>query len=194
MSEFTRPSLVPASGPSGPFVASLALPRSFLQAKDAQDKQCFCKTTTLECLGFISILCLDPMRFIENDALFHIDNVASVRALEKGRSRDAWATTLIRAARVVAAALGCSLFADWERRRSTRNSEVADDLTHILVAKLTDDELRVYLQAGNISFPEPILNWMASPTSDLTMGYRCVMWIHEHFPEVALLRPALVFE
>ena len=176
----------------GPLVASLALPRSFLQKVDLEGKQAFCKTTTLECLAYLAILCLEPLRFIEEEVLFHIDNVASVTALEKGRSRDPWATTIVRAARVVAASLGCSLFAEWERRRSSRGGRIADDLTHNLVAELDEEEIDTYLKTHYIQFPDPILEWMSDPRTDLSLGRRCVVWIREKFPAVCPLYPSFI--
>ena len=180
---------VPSSGLERPLVAALALPRSFLQAEDEKGHKSFCKTTTLECLAYLTVVCLDPMRFVETSALFHIDNGASVLALQKGRSKtDPWATTLVRAARVVAAFLGCSLFTEWERRRSSRNSEIADDLTHNLVSKLNDEELVSYLRLSAFSFPSPILQWMAKPAQDSSLGYRCVEWLRQKYPELNMLK------
>ena len=105
---------IPASNKAKAFVASLALPRHFLQKKDKEGKQAFCKTTMLESLAYLVLLCLHLLRFIEEEKVFHIDNIATVRALEKDRSKDTWATTLVRAlaATVVAASLGCTLFAE----------------------------------------------------------------------------------
>ena len=145
----------------------------------------------MECLAYLAALCIDPMRFAEEDVVFHIDNVASVMALRKGYSKDLLASTIVRASRVVAASLGCSLYATWERRRSTRGSIIADDLTHNLVGSLNREELQAYLDKGLVKFPEPMLEWMAQPKVDLTLGRKCVMWICERFPEVVFLRPNL---
>ena len=182
---------VPATGCDNPLVASLAFPRCFLQAQDSMGKKSYCKTTTLESLAYLAVLCLDPMRFVERDVLFHIDNVASVVALSKGRSRDPWASTLIRATRVVAAALGCSVFAEWERRRSSSCSEIADDLTHNLVGKLSDRELEAYVRGSFLQFPLPILEWMADPKPDSALGRKCVIWLRRQFPELSFLKPLL---
>ena len=159
---------------------------------DDQGKKSFCKTTTLESLAILTTLCLDPLRFIEQEALFHIDNMATVLALEKGHSRDLWASTIVRAARVVAASLGCEIFATWERRRSSRGSIIADELTHNLVACLNDEELSAYILRNTLSFPAPILQWMMKPGRDLTLGRRCVLWVRESFPAVRFLRPQFV--
>ena len=91
-------------------VASLAFPRNFLLAQDSLGHKAFCKTTTLECLGLLGALGTDPLRFAEKEVVFFIDNYACVIAFKKGYSRDEWATTVIRAARVVAAGIGCTLY------------------------------------------------------------------------------------
>ena len=184
--------LVPAKGKEGPLVASLALPRVFLLAKDQEQRKCYCKTTTLESLVFPAALCLDPLRFVGRDVVFHIDNIAAVTALQKGHSKDIWASTLIRASRVIAASIGCTLFSEWERRRSSRQARTVDDLTHNLVAELTDAELFSYLQQSIVEFPEPLQNWMNSPRKDLTLGFECVHWIWRRFPGIKMLRPSLL--
>ena len=164
-------------------VASLALPRCFLLREDDQERKAYCKTTTLESLAYLATLCIDPMRFVGTEVVFHIDNHAAVIALRKGHSRDSWASTIVRAARVVAAALGCSLFSEWERRRSTRGSIIADELTHNLIAVLNDQELQEYLVLGRVEFPEPISQWLANPGPDVGLGMRCVLWMRRYFPE-----------
>ena len=101
-----------------PFVASVAFPRYFLDHVCEDAKKVYNKTMMLEGLAFVTALCLDPSRFVNSKALFHIDNVATIYALKKGYSTDPLTTTVIRAARVVDAGIKCRLFAEWERRRS----------------------------------------------------------------------------
>ena len=157
---------IPAIRIEKPLVASLAFPRSFLTMSDDNDKKVFHKTTMLEGLAFSTVLCLDPLRFVEGEALFHIDNIATCITLEKGHSTDPWATTVARAGRVVAAGIGCSLFAVWERKRSSRESRIVDDLTHNLFTELSQDEVQALLDLGQVAFPTPILQWMARPSVD----------------------------
>ena len=180
---------IPSQFGESPFIASLAFPRSFLQSEDQQGHKAFCKTTTLECLGLLGAMCSDPLRFAEKEVLFHIDNVASVYALSKGHSRDEWATTIVRAACVVASGIGCSLYSKWERRRLTWESCIADDLTHNLVGSLDNKELQAYLSAGKVEFPEPILEWMAKPERDPSLGARILLWLRNEFVGLKILRP-----
>ena len=180
---------VPSSGQNNPLVASLAFPRSFFKSCDEKGHKAYCKTTTLESLAYLAVLCTDPLRFVAQEVVFHIDNFAAVIALKRGRARrDPWASTLIRAARVVASDLGCSIFAVWERRRSSRNSEIADDLTHNLVRNLSDHELRSYIRMNALQFPKPILEWMACPGPDAALGKKCIGWMHQQFPQLPLLK------
>ena len=79
---------IPSKPVEKPIVASLAFPRSFLTSRDDNDKKMFDKTTMLEGLGFLIVLCVDPFRFVEGEALFHIDNIATCITLEKGHSTD----------------------------------------------------------------------------------------------------------
>ena len=171
-----------------PFVASLAFPRHFLQAEDVHGHKSFCKTTTLECLGLLGALCADPMRFAGKEAVFHIDNLASVFLFKKGHCRDEWATTVVRAARVVAAGIGCTLFVEWERRCSSRESIIADNLTHNLLEGLNDRELESYLSYGTVSFEEPILQWMARPKKGPGLGRTIFIWLREQYLGLDMLR------
>ena len=63
--------LVPSRGKEPPLVASLAFPRSFLQAKDSKGHAAYCKTTTLECMGILAAICLDPLRFIQRGSFLY---------------------------------------------------------------------------------------------------------------------------
>ena len=166
-----------------------SIPKEFSAIRRSARTQSICKTATLECFGLLGAMCSDPLRFAEKEVLFHIDNVASVYALSKGHSRDEWATTIVRAACVVASGIGCSLYSEWERRRSTRESCIADDLTHNLVGSLDNKELQAYLSAGKVEFPEPILEWMAKPERDQSLGARILLWLRNEFVGLKIIRP-----
>ena len=95
--------------------------------------------------------------------------------------------TIIRAARVVAAGLGCQLFSIWERRRSSIPSCIADDLTHNLFRELSSMEVEVLLTQGHVQFPQPILEWMSMPEVDPDLGTACLEWIKDNNYAVDLL-------
>ena len=108
-------------------------------------KKALSKTTALVALGFLTVLILDPLRFTERRALFCCDNWGSVIAFKKGYSGDPWATTIVRATRVVSAGPGCTLATKWEKRRSSRPSRIADNLAHNNLEELTLTEVEAYL-------------------------------------------------
>ena len=116
-------------------------------------------TSTLEALGLITPMAMAPHRCVGKPLHINIDNVAVVFAFNKRRSNDRLAHTLIRAAYLVAGALGCQLFVSWVPRRSDVLTRIADDLTH------TDftSTLALDRHADTItlqSFPPPISEWM----------------------------------
>ena len=132
------------------------------------------------------------MRFVGKKILFIVDNVAAVIALEKGYSTgDPWATTLIRAAKVVASGIGASLVAEWEPRRSCRGSRISDNLTHNILQELVEEEMKAYLEDKHVTFPPPILDWMSYPAPDRCLGLQCLNWIKNKFKDIYLWKPLI---
>ena len=184
--------LVPQHGAHPPLVASLRLPVYFLRATDEANHLTVHKTTLLESLSYLATLCIDPSRWVSQELDCKVDNLASTLALPRGRSKkDKWATTVIRAARVVAAGLGATIHTSWTPRCSSRETVVADDLSHCRTARLSAAELAAFLKEGHISFPEPILNWMENPRPDPSLGVRCLHWIKRRNPDCSALFSAL---
>ena len=182
----------PSQEGEAPLVASLAFPRFYLNCVDQAGHKAYAKSTANEGLGLLVTLLLDPMRFVERAVVFTNDNVATVLCFQKGYSKgDQWATTLIRAARVVAAGIGCEMFAVWEPRRSSRPTRVADDLTHNLLHELTEEEVKSYLARATVSFPPPVMSWMTSPKTDQGLGHRSLLWLRETCPMLRSFRPQM---
>ena len=150
-------------------------------------KNVYCKTSALEALGILTALMVDPFRFIGREVLFWNDNASTVIAFQKGYSRDPWATSVLRAARVVAARLRVKLFVAWEPRRSSHGSTIADNLTHNILHALSHREVKSYLELARISFPEPILEWMNGPGKDRCLGAESVNWVLKEYPALRLL-------
>ena len=168
-----------------PLVASLRFPYEFLHKEDIYGHAINCKSTLLESLGYLATLLLNPEGFANQSVSFKIDSMAAVAALSKGRSTsDRLATTIVKAARTVAASIGCKMSSEWLPRRSNRESIIADDLTHNLTRLLSKEELDSFLSNCHVSFPPPILSWMAYPVEDQGLGRRCVLWMVEQFPKV----------
>ena len=173
-----------------PMVASLRFPYQFLHAKDKHGHSINNKTTLLESLGYLATLLLCPTNFMGQSVTFRIDCIGAVVALRKGRSvTDELATTVTRAARVVAAAIGCVIQSEWVPRRSNRQSVIADDLSHNHTSNLSKSELHSLLMMGAVSFPPPLLAWMADPRQDQTLGRKCLLWITGVNPDLVGLIP-----
>ena len=180
--------LVPRHGAQAPLVASLRIPFYFLHAHDEDSHSTVHKTTCLESLSYLATLCIDPARFVHQEVDFNVDNLATTIALPRGRSKkDKWASTLIRAARVVAAALGTTIHTTWIPRCSSREAVIADDLSHCKTANLSKSELAAFLDKGHISFPDPILQWMQNPRTDHLLGVSCLKWIRREYPDCGAL-------
>ena len=174
---------VPQHGPFQPLVASLRIPYYFLAKKDSSGHSATHKSTTLESLSFLATLCLEPWRWLGADMNYQVDNLAASLAVLKGRSKtDLWATTVIRAARGVAAALGATIYCEWIPRRSSRETVIADELSHCRTACLSPKELTAFLSGCHIRFPDPILSWMENPKQDLSLGLACLSWIRKQHP------------
>ena len=137
-------------------------------------------------------LCIDPARWVGQELDYNVDNLASTLAVIRGRSKkDVWATTAVRAARVVAAGLGATIHTTWVRRCSSREATIADDLSHCRTAGLTGDELSAFLQQGHVRFPAPILRWMENPRPDPSLGVSCLQWIKTNKPHCRALLSGL---
>ena len=132
---------------------------------------------------------MDPSRFMGKEVLVVTDNAAAVHILAKGYSTgDPWASCICRAARIIAAKLCCRLQAVWEPRRSSRGSVISDNLTHNLLFELSNNEVEAYLSQKSVEFPPPLLNWMANPYNDTTLGYKCWLWLSSSFKEMAFMK------
>ena len=180
---------VPATQLYPSLVASIPFHAWFMFYKQPQEEeeqtQMSFQSTVLESLGPLVTMACDPWRFANGQVVFHIDNYATCLAYKKGRGKKAiLATVLVRAARVVAAALNIRLVVQWERRRSSRGGEISDNLTHNMLGGCSDQEVQSFLSRNLQTFPPPIMRWMADPSPTSTLGLDILVWIREvhNFP------------
>ena len=107
-----------------------------------------------------------------------VDNIATCLAWKSRRStEDAWATVLIRAIGHLCAFLNVDLHTEWQLRRTSRYTEVVDNLSHDCCQGLTKEELQSYVAENRVGFPEPLLIWMRKPWKDWSLGNRLVDWL-----------------
>ena len=137
-------------------------------------------TSTLEALGILIPMMVDPFRCVGKSLHIHIDNIAVVFSFKKRRSKDTLAHTIIRASFLLAGALACNLSVSWVRRRSERNSRIADDLTHSDFGS-THEMDRFATTRLYEAFPPPISRWMRDPCYDRDLGHRVISWMASYY-------------
>ena len=161
-------------------VASIPFNAHFLTYSKEEEEPIGCQTTVLEALGPLVTLAIDPWRFMNTQTVFKIDNMATCIAYTKGRAKTAYlASSLVRAARVVAASINTKLVVQWERRRSTKASRIADDLTHNLLKECTPQEVQSFLEKNVLTFPPPIQSWITNPAPSSTLGPDLLAWMSQ---------------
>ena len=158
---------------------SIPFPTDFL-LHSTEGKLVANTTSTLEALGILLPMMLEPHRCVGQPLHIHIDNIAIVFAFHKRRSNDKLAHSIIRASYLVAGALACQLFVSWVPRRSDVQSIIADDLTH------TDFESAARLDPNGSTvthdqFPPPIQKWMQCPVYDKNLGHAVLAWMAVHY-------------
>ena len=67
------------------------------------------------------------------------------------------------------------------------NKHGADNLTHNILEELSEEEVRSYLCLGRVTFPQPILSWMASPGADRSLGAKVDKWMNYEHPALKIL-------
>jgi len=137
-------------------------------------------TSTLEALGILLPMMVDPFRCVGRSLHFHIDNIAVVFSFKKRRSHDRLAHTIIRAAYLIAGALACTLYVSWIPRRSNLCSKIADDLTHGDFSSVGMLDKHAFTRAYE-TFPPPIRGWMKSPQYDRDLGHKAISWMTSYY-------------
>ena len=140
-------------------------------------------TSTLEALGILVPMVIDPFRCVGRHLHFRIDNIAVVYSFKKRRSKDRLAHSVIRAAYLLAGALACTMSVSWTPRRSDIHTRIADDLTHSDFTSVI--ELDQY--AATIfypTFPPPLSDWMRLPQYDRNLGHRIIAWMSSQYEDL----------
>ena len=136
-------------------------------------------TSTGESLGVLIPIITNPHRCVGKSLHFHIDNTAVVYGFKKRRCNDKLAHSIIRAAYIVAGALGCKIFVSWVPRRSNNESVIADDLTHMDFSNAQALDKHTFRSVQ--PFPPPITAWMKNPSHDRDLGHNILSWMRETY-------------
>ena len=140
-------------------------------------------TSTLEALGILIPMIIDPHRCIGRSLHLHVDNIAVVFSFRKRRSNDKLAHTVIRAAYLLAGALASRLFVTWTPRRSDEPSVIADDLTHSDFSSALANYPYCTTEVHE-TFPPPVSTWMRRPVYDRDLGHDILTWMRQIYKEL----------
>jgi hypothetical protein len=120
------------------------------------------KTTTLECIGLLMPMIVSPELFINSHVVLKVDCLGTVFGMENRCSRgDMSASVFIRAAYLIAAYLGCTVYVEHLPRKSDWGAEVADRLSRMSTTTLQDRKLLSAFKGS--SLPSCLLSWLANP-------------------------------
>jgi hypothetical protein len=120
------------------------------------------KTTTLESIGLLMPMIVSPELFINSHVVLKVDCLGTVFGMENRCSRgDMSASVFIRAAYLIAAYLGCTIYVEHLPRKSDWGAEVADRLSRMSTTTLQDRKLLSAFKGS--SLPGCLLSWLANP-------------------------------
>ena len=135
-------------------------------------------SATLEACGPLATLILSYKTLTGYPVLFSIDNQAVVTGFRKRVSKNVLLASIIRATRFVANMMQSKIFFKWEKRRSSLQTRLVDDLSHGPVAAMEGLDLPPVLEQLR-TFPPCLLEWMRNPRKDYFLGHRCWEYICE---------------
>ena len=138
---------------------------------DCQNKVFGRKTTLLEAIGLMLPLFHNAKYIVGKHVVLYVDNLPTVWAMRKGRSKtDDYTSTIIAAINHVAVSIPCKLYVKHCPRLSTSPALVADLLTR------TDQKglniANKYCKDMKTGWPQALIKWMENPTRDLDLGHK----------------------
>ena len=152
------------------FYAGQALwPLAFVKSYDSHLKLFGCKTTLLEAIGLIIPLYHNVQHLQGKHVVVFVDNLATVWAYKKGRSKtDDYSSAILSALNHVAVSLPFKLYVKHLPRVSSQPAWMADLLTR------TDEKglnvIKMWQSEIVTGWPSSLIKWMESPSKSLTLG------------------------
>ena len=148
-------------------------PPSFLPTKDVISKFFGRKTTLLEAIGLILPLYHNIPSIMGTHIVLKVDNLGTVWAYEKGRSKeDPYTSVIMTALNHIAVYFSCKLYVTHCPRLSCEAAVMADLLTR------TNERGMDFVRRKKIpimsGWPPSLLNWMYNPTLDWNLGVSLV--------------------
>jgi hypothetical protein len=141
-------------------------PKSFITtAIDIKGKRFGNKTTTLEMIGILLPLLLIPEKLKNSHIEFFTDNMGCVFGMKDGYVKnDEYASIFIRAASLIGAYLGSVLHVSHIPRRSSWETETADNLSRSHTTSFL--ERQILNRYVKLTFPPNLTNWLKNPTNN----------------------------
>ena len=144
--------------------------KDFLLAVDTKGIKYGDKSTTLEAIGLLMPMILNPSFFRNQHVVVRIDNLGVVwGVLNKKAKEDSTATVIIRCILLLSAYLECKLHVEHQPRVSDWGSRLADRLSRLSSTSDSDHRL---LANWNLSplIPGCLSSWFRSPGPDYSLA------------------------
>lgn len=175
---------VGAAGYCAPFskifyVGQALWPLTFLQRCDGSNKYFGRKTTLLEAIGLLVPFYHNIQHFINCDVVLMVDNLGTVWAYEKGRSKeDMYTSVIMFALNHLAIHFSCRLYVQHCPRLSSEAAVIADLLSR------TNPQGLDFVQRKQADikkgWPSSLLKWMDKPTLDWDLGLSLIKDFEEN--------------
>jgi hypothetical protein len=169
------------------FAARLEWPQDFISTcTDEKLVRFGNKTATLEMLGIMLPILLEPSVAAGQHIIAKVDNIACVSGYENGHMKnDECASILIRATKVITAYLGTVLHVEHQRRRSSEEAELVDNMTRTSTMGFLENHVLDRFKKPR--WPKPLTDWFENPKSDWNLPYALL----NHVKETGILKEYL---
>ena len=153
------------------YVGQALWPQQFVNNVDSQNKLFGRKTTLLEAIGLLLPLFHNVKYISGKHVVLYVDNLPTVWAMKKGRSKtDDYTSTIVAAINHIAVSIPCKLYVKHCPRLSTSPAMIADLLTR------TDEKglnfAKKYCQNMVTGWPKALIEWMENPSRDIDLGQK----------------------
>jgi hypothetical protein len=154
-------------------------PESFITtATDIKGKRFGNKTTTLEMIGILLPLLLIPEKLRNSHIELFTDNMGCVFGMKDGYVKnDEYASIFIRAAYLIGAYLGSVLHVAHIPRRSSWETESADNLSRSNTTSFL--EKQILSRYDTLSVPPNLTNWLENPTNNWDLALDLLKYVME---------------
>ena len=158
-------------------------PKKFIESStDNNGKRFGNKTSTLEMLGILMPFILIPNKLKNQHVEVFTDNTSCVYGLTDGYTRkDEYASIFIRTIILISAYLGITIHVQHSPRRSSWETETADNLTRQETTGFTETHL--LRRFDTLMIPPALTDWLKNPTDDWDISIALLKHVMNVCPE-----------